>query len=374
MSWGSTLPVIEAENLPGWFETIPGGEAPGTGWWAGLDIDGALTVQFITQAELVSFTGWELVVALSVNRNAVLQAVKMLAAERALTVTIDLGLGGTFFLANDADLNVDRLLGLGLVHDLAASQTITSTRQMQTFMLLNYDFAPGVVTVGRSNTLALNAALSFTQNFTANRLATFGFINGINASQQLTVNRNAALGFPPTADLFQNFTTVGAGTYTIPRWANFIAMIALGGGGGGQASAAFGAIGKGGYNGEYGTMTVERGVDIPWSQTTMAVDVGAGGAAGVWDGTGFGKNGEASTVVTGAGTLTGPLGAGGAGFGNNDGESPGNLNYDGISAVGGAVQTGNAAGNAPGGGGAGSPSFSSGYAGARGQVWFRAYQ
>src|SRR5690349_10586046 len=111
MSWSDTLPGIAQAVVPGWFDTTP--SAPGetqTGWWAGLDIDGALSVQFITQTELLTFTGWDLVTHISVNRNLVLQAVRKLAAQRGLTVTMDLGLGGTYFLANDADFNVDRLL------------------------------------------------------------------------------------------------------------------------------------------------------------------------------------------------------------------------------------------------------------------------
>ena len=375
MSWSDTLPGITADVVPSWFESLPSaaGAAP-VGWWAGIELDGGtLTVQFLTQAEIIAYTGWELVTHVSVSREAVLQAVQMIAAERGLTVTIDLGLGGTFFLANDAEINVDRLLGLGIVNDMSLGTSMIGVdAEAQTFMRLNYDLAPGVTTVGGATSFALNAAVNFATQWTVDRALTLGQVKGLAAAATVNVNTALGLGFPPNAPLLSQMTT--SGNYTIPRWCNYIAMVALGGGGSGQASAALFNVGKGGYGGGYGSGTIERNNHIPWATTTLAVTIGAGGPAAAGPSALPGNSGDNTVISWSGGSVTGAGGSGGFGWGNNDGESPGNLSYDGISAVGGATQTGNAAGNPPGGGGAGSPGFSSSYAGARGQAWFRAYQ
>lgn len=374
MPWQDTLPDLAQPSVQGWFNAPPEAADPVTGWWAAIDLDTAITVQFVTDVELRTLKNLNVVRGVSVDRAVALQVAYTLALQRGLTATMNLGLRGTFFLDLGTNVNFGRVTSLVKVRGVDVVRTLNFATAVQLGRVYDLGGLSSTLVFGTGLVMANVQPIDLSISLNVNRALDLVPARVVALTQSLTVNQSLAMGFPPTAALFQNFTTVGAGTYTIPRWCDKIAMIALGGGGGGQASAAFGAVGKGGYNGEYGSMTVERGVDIPYSQTTMAVDVGAGGAAGVWDGTGFGKNGEASTVVTGAGTLTGPLGAGGVGFGDNDGESPGNLNYDGISAVGGATQTGNAAGNPPGGGGAGSPSLSSGYAGARGQVWFRAYQ
>ena len=184
-------------------------------------------------------------------------------------------------------------------------------------------------------------------------------------------------------------TTIGAYTYPIPVWCRYIDVVLLGGGGGGEGGG-WGLPGGGGYGGLWAWVTLERGVDIAWAvkQITGSVpDGGNGGGSGPIPGGGS-AGGNATATPTGGSTVTANGGAGrsGAGGSNQAGflTSNGNTNggrdllLNGVTYTAGALVTsGNGgAGNPPGGPGRGANSFSGSPAGkgARGQVWFRAYQ
>ncbi|QGH78010.1 hypothetical protein SEA_LONEWOLF_8 [Mycobacterium phage LoneWolf] len=176
-------------------------------------------------------------------------------------------------------------------------------------------------------------------------------------------------------------------SFAIPAGCVFIDIVLVGCGGGGQGMGNATAWGQGGSAGQWQYITLRRGVDIPWTVTTITGTVGNGGAAGAGgiylSGGAGGNGGNVTATIAGIGTLTA---LGGAGGNNRNldtaGKSPGTINWQGIDYVGGAeamnVAGGSAAGNAPGGGGqAAMPSTGffglAGGAGAKGQAWIRAY-
>jgi hypothetical protein len=171
--------------------------------------------------------------------------------------------------------------------------------------------------------------------------------------------------------------TSGSNTYTIPPWANYLDIVAVGGGGGGQGAGLF--AGEGGHGGVWSGVTVALGTDIPRTTTKLTVKVGAGGAAGGGVG-GNGGPGSASSV-TGTGWAAGLHAGGGAGGsaanGDSSGKGPGNYAFNNAPYYGGPDQaSGSGDGQAPGGGGAGAGLvfFTAGGAGAAGEVWISAYQ
>lgn len=193
----------------------------------------------------------------------------------------------------------------------------------------------------------------------------------------------ATAGFSAWAAVVTPFTA--SGTYAIPVACRYIDIIVLsGGGGGGGAQFAF-TPAQGGDAGVFAWITLERGVHIPWAATAITINVGGGGSAGTGAGSG-GNGGASSAVVNGATVVTaaGGTGRGGTGTQNGDPVSTGNTNsgrsllYNSVGGAttqydGGAESTGSTA-NVPGSGGRGGSAFSNGNAGARGQVWCRAYQ
>jgi len=175
--------------------------------------------------------------------------------------------------------------------------------------------------------------------------------------------------FAPTLSIYD---VVGTFTYNIPWWANYLDLIALGGGGGGKGLGLVGVWGNGGRAGGWGLVTLQRGNQIPWTTTTLSVTVGGGGSGGSSSG-GNGGDGGGSSVVGYVG------GAGGAGSTTTgldaNGNSPGNQTWNGVQYNGGGSVGALTNGDPPGGGGGGSTvTLTAGRPGARGQVWIRAYQ
>jgi len=153
--------------------------------------------------------------------------------------------------------------------------------------------------------------------------------------------------FPANPPASTEYPLAGNYTYDIPYWCIYIDLILLGGGGGG-ANAIGGVIpGAGGQAGFWTTTTVQRGPDIPFTTTSIAITVGPGGAGAV--------NGAPTTATaTGMAPQTAIGGTQGAGTNGTTGDSPGNQIYNGVTYTGGAAQnTPGAPGNTPGGGGGG---------------------
>lgn len=184
---------------------------------------------------------------------------------------------------------------------------------------------------------------------------------------------SATAVFSATAAVTTTFSTVGTSTYTIPVWCSWLDVVLVAGGGGGKG-AGWGLDGYGGKRGEWLTVRLVRGVDIPWTLTLLSITIGDGGAAGVGGASpGNGGNGSPTTATaSGVGTLTAAGGAGGTqnGPSNRTGEAAGNTTFQGVTYTGGGTNSG-----VPGSGGQGGASFGgNGVKAARGQAWVRAGQ
>ena len=180
------------------------------------------------------------------------------------------------------------------------------------------------------------------------------------------------------------YSSAGAYTYNIPQWATHIDIVLCGGGGGGEGSVSnlfTGSNGSGGDPGEWKTVTVQRGVDIPWTTTTITGTVGAGGAGGPVNT--IGQPGESTTAsATGMTTITATGGIARS-SGSETGFGPGNRSYNSQLYIGGADQPPWGGGHSgvtgfpPGGGGSGSTWSTTfqgpGGAGAQGVAHFYAY-
>lgn len=173
--------------------------------------------------------------------------------------------------------------------------------------------------------------------------------------------------WPPPKPVLTTFSTAGSYTYTIPEDCDCIDVILLGGGEAGTGITW--GNGSGGKAGSWVTVTLVRGVDIPWSTTSITGVVGAGGTGNGGDGT------PSTAVISGGSTYTAAGGSGNMGLTVPGGQGAGTQVFNGMSYVGGGGQgsLGNT-GNAPGGGGAGGGFGTSvGGNGAVGCVWFYAY-
>lgn len=174
----------------------------------------------------------------------------------------------------------------------------------------------------------------------------------------------------------------GSSTYGLPAYWRYVDIIALGGGGGGrEGDGAAARTGGGGSAGNWGTITLERGVTVPYDLGVLTITVGLGGAAGPKNSGGTSYPGGTSGVsspVAGA-LVTASGGAGGTGVTGTPGGSPGSVVVDGVTYTGGAQApsgSGRTNGNPPGGGGGGGAGGifngqTAGMAGADGKVWLR---
>lgn len=166
----------------------------------------------------------------------------------------------------------------------------------------------------------------------------------------------AAAGFTPHAAALTSYTSPGTYQYRIPVWCRYIEIILCGSGRGGNGNSNA-LPGAGGNAGGWAAITLERGVDIPWTLldiTIVVKDGGAGGTGSIFVG-GLGGDGSASTAaVSGTVILSAPGGTGER-SGNQAGGSPGPYNYGGQTYPGGAETTTGSGtpGNPPGGGGRG---------------------
>ncbi len=185
-----------------------------------------------------------------------------------------------------------------------------------------------------------------------------------------------------------SYTTAGAFTYTIPQWCTHIDILALGGGGGGQGGGWV-LANQGGLGGLWAWTTIQRGVDIPWSTSSLSGTVGTAGNGSSTSASpsAGGAGGTTSVTIPGNATLTGSGGSGGNGNatgisnqrggparGGNTGSENKDVLLNGVTYTGGAEQTSSANGNAPGGGGPGGNAFANGRNGAVGRAIFLAYQ
>jgi hypothetical protein len=189
---------------------------------------------------------------------------------------------------------------------------------------------------------------------------------------------------PRSTDL----VTPGPVTWPIPTFANYVDVILIGGGGGGfGGNPAVFLNGEGGDAGQWEAETLVRGVDFPAGATSLDFIIGGGGNHGNVNGPGSsGSPTVRNAIPSGKAALTalgGPRGDHQNSYAD-DGDSPGDFTYNGITYQGGAG--GNAVGGkrgnpgtAPGGGGGGGSGGTWGVAfdggnGARGAAYIVARQ
>lgn len=194
-----------------------------------------------------------------------------------------------------------------------------------------------------------------------------------------------ATSWPSFAPQTTVISTTGSSSYTIPYWASKLDIVVLSGSGGGQGGGAGFSNGQGAPAGNWSSVTITRGIQIADTVTTLTVTVGTGGAGGSGPLKGVGGAGGASQVLNGGTVLVvatgGAAGSSGAGSGDPTGQGVTPLTFNGVQYTGGGSVAGKDPPNpgiAPGGGGGGGMGNllggGNGGAGARGQVWIRAYQ
>jgi hypothetical protein len=200
--------------------------------------------------------------------------------------------------------------------------------------------------------------------------------DGNDGRKPLTVKANltgtgtlkGTASFPGHDPATQEYDSAGTYAFAIPFWCTTIDLILLGAGGGGTY---FGdKFGVGGGAGDWKTATLQRGSDIPWATTTINVTVGQGGSGGTpsADAAPGGDTTASWDTVPGT-TETASGGGAGASAGgqSGDGPSPTSESVGDATLTAGAAQLNlAAAGNKPGGGGAGGDLISPGGAGADG--------
>ncbi|WP_140698950.1 hypothetical protein [Mycolicibacterium hodleri] len=192
---------------------------------------------------------------------------------------------------------------------------------------------------------------------------------------------SAVAVFTPTHDPeTASFTKPGSLSYEIPDWCNYIDVFLLGAGGGGDVGQPRGAGGEGG---SWTPVPLWRGqgqpaqgmVAIPRTTTSIAITVGAGGAAGTAGAQQGAAGGDTTATAAGMSPQTASGGAGGASpDANGKGPSPQSVSLNGTTETGGADQpSAGQPGLRPGGGGAGG-FLAHGGDGADGAAWVVARQ
>ncbi|QGJ88008.1 hypothetical protein SEA_AVAZAK_26 [Gordonia phage Avazak] len=173
------------------------------------------------------------------------------------------------------------------------------------------------------------------------------------------------------------------GAISIPAFARFIDFVLIGGGSSGQTgNGAVGVAGRGGNPGDWLGVTIERGVEIPWTTSTASIVVGDGGEQAPNNDFAQPIEGQPSVVsMTGMSSILAPGGFGTRSENSQLGKAAPNFTYNGRNYVGGlgGVED-DMTGKAPGGAGAGGfgGTFGNrqrGWPGGKGKVWaiFRSF-
>ena len=186
-------------------------------------------------------------------------------------------------------------------------------------------------------------------------------------------------------DYTARFSYAGSWSYRIPDWAERLDIVCIGGGGGGEGGG-LAVTGSGGSSAPWAYRTIIRGVDVPLSTKYLSGVIGTGGRPGKgfefpgspadgFGGTNGEQGGQTTAVASGMTSVISAGGAGGLAQPTVAGAGVSDLVLNGKTYAGCNSQSlPGAAGNSPGGGGAGGwPGLGSGGNGADGQVWIRAY-
>lgn len=240
-------------------------------------------------------------------------------------------------------------------------------------------YATGQTNISIQSTAQLLVHLFATTNLVGNAPASI--VPKLTAATAAVIESSAVAAFQAMSAARVDITATGAFTYNIPAACKYIDVIVLGGGGGGrEGDGGFGATGNGGLAGTYASATYQRGVDLPWTQSTITGSVGAAGPAGAKNAGNVTASSRGGTTTAGALSAVG--GDGGSGTNGNAGASPGNRTQGSMTMTGGATApsgSGRTVGKPPGGGGGGGAGGifngqTAGMAGSRGQASFTARQ
>ena len=201
--------------------------------------------------------------------------------------------------------------------------------------------------------------------------------------------RRAFLAESPALYVFANGVTIWRRTpvlteYTVdqtisfPAWARFIDFVGIGGGASGQTgNGGTGFAGRGGNPGEWYAVTIERGVDIPWTTKQAVLSVGKGGAQAANHDFAAPNSGSVSRIsIAGYGDIVAQGGIETRSETEQDGKAAPNFTYNGNVFTGGQGGSGanHPTGYRPGGGGSGGDggffgSRTRGHAGGDGTIW-----
>lgn len=219
MPWSDTLPSIVREAVPGWFNAAPAPPStPQTGWWAGIDLDDVITIQFVTELEFQALKQLGAIMAWNVDRSLVLKAVRTMALARGLTVTMNMGLQGIYFLSENRDIGVNRVITLANVRQMNFSQLLAVNANMQLGHVVDLGATNQLWNVNRSMSFQHIVPLDFARSISFNPSLAVLPIHVVDFVQTLTVNRSMDLVLIPNkvsyVDTFNraNVTPLG------PNW------------------------------------------------------------------------------------------------------------------------------------------------------------
>ena len=209
--------------------------------------------------------------------------------------------------------------------------------------------------------MLFNSNKPLRQAFLAERPALYVFANGV------TIWRRTPVLTEYTADQ----------TISFPAWARFIDFVGIGGGASGQTgNGANGVAGRGGNPGEWYAVTIERGVDIPWTTKQAVLAIGKGGARAANSDFAEPNPGSASWIrIAGYGEIVAQGGIGTRSEAHHDGKAAAIFTYNGNVFTGGlGGYEGSPTGERPGGGGSGGNgglfgSRTRGHPGGDGTIW-----
>ncbi|UVT31561.1 minor tail protein [Mycobacterium phage Mask] len=383
--WLPDVPILRMAPPRGWFpDIVPPAPPPESeiGWWAVLTLD-------------IKDLG-------DTTQSMVLLAIKRLALANlaASTQSLELRRIATAILTNTATssqvltlrkialLNLagvapaTQALSLAKVLDVELSRMGVSTQSLDLARVVNVAMmtdspAAQLLTLTKVGVLALNSTAPSSQILVLTRVVSLML-----STTLATASGVLGLGFPPLTATTQTFTnTNNIASWVFPRNAEWLAVVCLGGGCGGRGGGPL-LAGGGGYAGTYGTALLKRGVDVPWSMTSMYMNVGAGSAGSSGGYVVSNPSNGANSLCTDTSLNAFAVGNGGLpNYSTQRGQDAADLNFNGIAAVGGKSTTGSASpGGVPGGGGNGANAGSfglpggAGGPGGRGQIWARAFQ
>ena len=281
------------------------------------------------------------------------------------------------------DATVSSFASAGLVQDVTSATAalkaiLTGSASDETKARLTFGALARFITTVEVRGIATAAPLGISTSLSDARTALTVALKGWASDSTLA---GVSWAFAPHEPVLSTFDSATTYSYPIPGWATHLDFVLIGGGASGQTgSGVLGGAGSGGAAGQWSAVTATI-ANMPEGTDRLDVIVGAGGPTAPNSDYGGPNNGTPSRIdIPGLGTLINSLPGIGTVSGQN-GASPGNIIFNGVTYTGGAGGTGNGGNstNPPGAGGAGGNGgvlgrrTQGGY-GSRGRVFIRAFQ